>query len=74
MSLTSQLDPVAKPELKNVRSMMELVPALENVGFVPDFSSTRSSAAKVSSSAYPLAFVRGEHQCLSIKIPGNYDV
>jgi len=40
--------------------MIELVPALEKVGFVPEFSSTRSSAAKLSSSASPLALVRGE--------------
>jgi len=42
-----------------VRSMIELVPALEKVGFVPEFSSTMSSAAKLSSSAFPLALVRG---------------
>jgi len=39
--------------------MIELVPALGKVGFVPEFSSTSSSAAKLSSSAFPLA-VRGE--------------
>jgi len=40
--------------------MIELVPALEKVGFVPEFRSTRSSAAKLSSTAFPLALVRGE--------------
>jgi len=59
VSLTSQLDPVANPALTNVRSVIELVPALEKVGFVPEFSSTRSSAAKLSSSDFLLALVRG---------------
>jgi len=59
---TFQLDSVSKPGLPNVRSMMEVVLALENVGFVPEFSSTSSSAAKLWSSACPLAIVRREPQ------------
>jgi len=47
VSLTIQLEPEANPEFTNVRSMIELVPDLEKVGFVPEFSSTRSSAAKL---------------------------
>jgi len=53
---------VAKPELTNVKSMMELVPALENIGFVPEISNTKSNAAMLSTNSCPRAFVRGEPQ------------
>jgi len=67
VSLTSQLEPEANSAFTNVRSMIKLVPDLEKVGFVTEFNSTRSSAAKLS-----CWFGGAPLRSTGIKVAGNY--